>query len=82
MDRWIDDGWVDTFRHLHPAARDVYSWWSYRGGAREKNVGWRIDYFLVDEAARSRIVSAEIHMDQLGSDHVPVSLELRPRGDT
>ena len=79
MDRWIADGWVDTFRHLHPSARDVYSWWSYRGGAREKNVGWRIDYFLVDEAAKDRIVDADIDMAQLGSDHVPVSLELRTR---
>jgi len=79
MDRWFAEGWVDTFRHLHPDARDVYSWWSYRLVARPKNVGWRIDYFLVDEAAKDRIVSAEVVTGQEGSDHCPVWLELAPR---
>ncbi|MEE2829213.1 MAG: exodeoxyribonuclease III [Myxococcota bacterium] len=79
LDRWVDDGWVDSFREIHPEARDVYSWWSFRSGSRERNVGWRIDYFLVDEAARGRIRAADIDMDQMGSDHAPVSLELEPR---
>jgi exodeoxyribonuclease III len=79
MDRWLADGWVDTFRHTHPDTRDVYTWWSYRLAARPKNVGWRIDYFVVDEAAVHRVVSADVHTKQEGSDHCPVWLELAAR---
>ena len=77
---WLDSllraGYVDTFRWLHPEA-EQYSWWSYRGGARARNVGWRIDYFLVDPGSRDRVVRAAIHDDILGSDHCPVSLVWR-----
>ena len=76
MTTLLDSGFVDTFRHLHPDARDRYSWWSYRFHAREKNVGWRIDYFLVSERLAPSIQAADIHDDIMGSDHCPVSLLL------
>ncbi len=69
-------GFVDTFRHLHPDTVDAYSWWSYRFHAREKNVGWRIDYFVCSERLASKIAAAEIHSDIFGSDHCPVSVVL------
>lgn len=72
----LDSGFVDTFRHLHPDATDRYSWWSYRFHAREKNVGWRIDYFLVSRRLAPHIAAADIHDDIMGSDHCPVSLTL------
>ena len=76
---WIDDftaqGYVDTFRVLHPEAR-VYSWWAYWGGARERNVGWRLDYFFVSPELMPRVLAAEIHTDISGSDHCPVSITL------
>ncbi len=76
MDRLIQSGFVDTFRHFHPDARDRYSWWSYRGGARKRNVGWRLDYFLASETAKDRLKAAEI-LDRIeGSDHCPVVVEL------
>lgn len=75
MTELLSAGFVDTWRFQHP--QDVkYSWWSYRMAARERNVGWRIDYFLVSESLRSRIVSTEIHNDIFGSDHCPVELVL------
>lgn len=74
--RLLDAGFTDTFRHLHPDATGAYSWWSYRGRAREKNVGWRIDYFLVSDRIADRITDAAIHPDITGSDHCPVSLTL------
>ena len=77
MTTLLGSGFVDTFRHLHPDARDRYSWWSYRFHAREKNVGWRIDYFLVSERLASRLQSADIHDSIMGSDHCPVSLVLQ-----
>jgi len=69
-------GFADTFRRLHPDTRDAYSWWSFRGGARARNVGWRIDYFCVSESLMPRVKAAEIYPDITGSDHCPVSLEL------
>lgn len=69
-------GFTDTFRYLHPDARDAYSWWSYMGKARERNVGWRIDYFLVSNRIADKIVSADIYPGVLGSDHCPVGLEM------
>ena len=76
MTTTLANGFVDTFRALHPD--DVtYSWWSYRFHAREKNAGWRIDYFLVSESLRDRIEAAEIHTDIFGSDHCPVELRLK-----
>ena len=71
----LDAGFVDTFRTLHPNEQ-VYSWWSYRMKARERNVGWRIDYFLVSEGLQDKLTAASIHTDVLGSDHCPVSIEI------
>ena len=71
----LEAGFVDTFRHLHPDKVE-YSWWSYRTKARERNAGWRIDYFLMSEYAKDRIRAAEIHTDIFGSDHCPVSLQI------
>ncbi len=76
MTELLASGFVDTWRYQHP--QEVkYSWWSYRGGARARNVGWRIDYFLVSDALKDRILSSEIHDGILGSDHCPVELVLR-----
>lgn len=73
MTELLDDGFVDTFRLLHPD-EVTYSWWSYRFRAREKNAGWRIDYFLVSERLKPAVVSASIHTEIMGSDHCPVEL--------
>lgn len=70
-------GFTDTFRALHPDALHAYSWWSYRFKARERNTGWRIDYFLVSDRLFPRVADAAIHADVLGSDHCPVSLTLQ-----
>lgn len=74
--RLLSRGFVDTFRHLHPDTAKAYSWWSYRANSRARNVGWRIDYFLVSERLASKLVSAEILPHITGSDHCPVSIEL------
>jgi exodeoxyribonuclease-3 len=76
MTRLLDAGFIDTFRYLYPDKKDAYSWWSYRGRAREKNVGWRIDYFLVSKRLADQIQKAEIYASILGSDHCPVALTL------
>ena len=76
MTRLLDSGFTDTFRHLHPDARDQYSWWSYRMGARGKNIGWRIDYFIVSNRLMPQIQSASIHQEIMGSDHCPVEIIL------
>ena len=70
----LRSGFIDTFRHFYPDQRDIYSWWSYRFQARQKNVGWRIDYFLASESLKDRLHSAAIHTDIFGSDHCPVEL--------
>ena len=72
----LDAGFTDTFRFLHPDETGAYSWWSYRFNARKNNAGWRIDYFLVSDVARDRIVNARIRDDIFGSDHCPVELEI------
>lgn len=72
----LDAGFVDTFRYFHPEARERYSWWSYRGRARERNAGWRIDYFVTSARLAPRLRSAEIHDQVFGSDHCPVELIL------
>lgn len=69
-------GFIDSYRYLYPELEGKYSWWSYRFKAREKNAGWRIDYFLVSEGAKEKIKEANIHADVFGSDHCPVSLEI------
>ena len=74
--RLLESGFVDTFRLLHPDTTDAYSWWSYRFNSRAKNVGWRIDYFLVSERLADRIRAAEILSEITGSDHCPVSIDL------
>jgi len=76
MDRFTSNGLVDSFRHFHPEVTDKYSWWSYRAGARGKNVGWRIDYFLVSESFLPAVKSAFILDQIMGSDHCPVGIEL------
>lgn len=72
----LDSGFCDSFRHLYPDITDIYSWWSYRFKAREKNAGWRIDYFLTSDRVKDNIKEAKIHTDIFGSDHCPVSLEI------
>ena len=72
----LDAGFCDTFRHFYPTLEGAYSWWSYRFRAREKNVGWRIDYFLVSKRLVPELKSAKIHADIMGSDHCPVEIEL------
>jgi exodeoxyribonuclease-3 len=76
MTELLAAGLTDSFRHLYPDRRDVYSWWSYMGNARERNVGWRIDYFLVSRQVQNRIREAEIRMEVPGSDHCPVALDI------
>ena len=76
MTRLLASGLIDSWREQHPGEAK-YSWWSYRMAARERNVGWRIDYFLVSEALRPRILSTDIHNDIFGSDHCPVELVLK-----
>lgn len=76
MTELLDSGFIDTFRTLHPDAADAYSWWSYRAASRARNVGWRIDYFIVSERLRDRIRTASILPEIMGSDHCPVMLEL------
>lgn len=73
----LDAGFIDTYRHFYPEIPDMYSWWSYITKARERNVGWRIDYFLVSEDFENQILDASIHMEQMGSDHCPVVLYLK-----
>jgi exodeoxyribonuclease-3 len=76
MDRFTQGGLKDTFRHFYPEVTDKYSWWSYRAGARGKNVGWRIDYFLASESFLPQLKDAFIHNEIMGSDHCPVGIEL------
>ena len=73
----LNEGFVDTFRHLHPDATGAYTWWSYMFNARVNNAGWRIDYFLVSNRLREAILEAPIYADILGSDHCPVGLQLQ-----
>lgn len=72
----LDAGFVDTFRYFYPDVTGVYSWWSYMFQARAKNAGWRIDYFVVSECLKERLVDAKIHTDIQGSDHCPVELDI------
>jgi exodeoxyribonuclease-3 len=76
FDSLLNAGFVDTFRHFYPTLEGAYSWWSYRFHAREKNVGWRIDYFLASERLREKLTGAKIHTDVFGSDHCPVEVTL------
>lgn len=75
LSQLLSHGYVDTFRYFYPDVEQVYSWWSYRFKAREKNAGWRIDYFLVSKELEGKLLDAKIHTEVLGSDHCPVELE-------
>jgi len=77
MTRLLSSGYIDTFRLLYPDQKDEYSWWSYRFKARERNAGWRIDYFIVSDELKARVAGASIHQEITGSDHCPVELILR-----
>lgn len=72
----LENGFTDTFRYFYPDMEGIYSWWSYRFKAREKNAGWRIDYFLTSSSLEDQLVGAKIHTEVLGSDHCPVELEI------
>ena len=76
MTELLANGYVDSFRFLYPDLANVYSWWSYRFHAREKNSGWRIDYFIVSDDVKDKIREAKIHTEVFGSDHCPVELEI------
>ena len=77
MSEFLADDWVDAFRHLNPKKEKAYTWWSFRTRARVRNVGWRIDYNCFDKQSLKKLVKAEIQNKVLGSDHCPVTLELK-----
>ena len=77
MTELLNNGFVDSFRYLYPETKDVYSWWSYMFHAREKNAGWRIDYFIVSEKIKEKIEDSKVLMQVLGSDHCPVELDIK-----
>jgi exodeoxyribonuclease-3 len=72
----LESGYIDSFRYFYPDQKDIYSWWSYMFKSREKNAGWRIDYFVVSEKLKDRMKDAKIHTDIMGSDHCPVELDI------
>ena len=74
--QWLQAGFTDTFRYFYPEQKEIYSWWSYRFKAREKNAGWRIDYFVTSASLNEKLVDAKIHTEVLGSDHCPVELTM------
>ena len=76
MTKLLDAGFIDTYRYLYPDEVDAYTWWSYMGRARERNTGWRIDYFVVSERLKDKLEDAQIHANIMGSDHCPVVLEI------
>ena len=76
MSALLDSGFIDTFRYFYPNMEEIYSWWSYRFRAREKNAGWRIDYFIVSENLKNKLEDSKIHTQVYGSDHCPVELEI------
>lgn len=73
----LENGFIDTFRYFYPDVTEAYSWWSYMANARAKNVGWRIDYFVVSEGLKDRLQDAKIHPQVMGSDHCPVELDIQ-----
>lgn len=72
----LEKNFTDTFRYLYPNEENAYTWWSYMGRAREKNVGWRIDYFITSNSLNKRIIDSKIHSEILGSDHCPIELDI------
>lgn len=77
MTTWLNNGFIDTFRFFYPDKKEIYSWWSYRFKAREKNAGWRIDYFIVSDRLKEKLDGATIHTEIFGSDHCPVELTMK-----
>ena len=77
MTALLSSGFIDPFRYQHPETRDAYSWWSYFAKSRERNVGWRIDYFITSESLKDRITGACIHPEIMGSDHCPIELDIK-----
>ena len=77
MTKLLSDGYIDTYRHFYPDQTQIYSWWSYRFHAREKNAGWRIDYFIVSEGLKNQLAAAKIHTEVYGSDHCPIELDIQ-----
>jgi exodeoxyribonuclease-3 len=75
IDEMIAKGFFDIFRHFNPTKKDQYTWWTYRGGCRERNIGWRLDYFFATQGLLSKITKVEHHTEVLGSDHCPILLE-------
>ena len=73
----LESGLIDTFRFFYPDMKQIYSWWSYRFRSREKNAGWRIDYFICSESLKERLLDAKIHTESFGSDHCPIELDLK-----
>ena len=76
MTQLLEAGFTDTFRYFYPDKEGMYTWWSYMFKSREKNVGWRIDYFVVSDRLQSRLTDAKIYSDVMGSDHGPVGLDI------
>ena len=76
MTELLNEGFIDTYRYLYPEKEEAYTWWSYMRQAREKNIGWRIDYFIVSGSIKDKIEDAKIHSDILGSDHCPIELDI------
>lgn len=72
----LEEGFIDTYRYFYPDKEEAYSWWSYRFNAREKNAGWRIDYFLISKNLKEKLIDADIHMNVTGSDHCPIELKI------
>jgi len=77
FDNILAAGMIDTYRHFYPNKKDIYTWWSYRAGARTNNVGWRIDYFCVSQSLKKKLIKADVLMGIMGSDHCPILLELK-----
>lgn len=77
MTALLESGFIDSFRHFYPEKEGAYTWWSYMMKVRERNIGWRIDYFVVSESLKARLIGASIHSDVMGSDHCPVVLEIQ-----
>ncbi len=72
----LEDGLIDTFRYLNPSTEGAYTWWSYRFNARKNNAGWRIDYFIISESLKDKLIDSKIHRDILGSDHCPIEIRI------
>ena len=77
MSQFLNDGFVDGFRHFHPEAIEEYTWWSYRPGVRERNIGWRLDYGCVNEELVGKLKKVQHHQSVMGSDHCPVEVQLK-----